>query len=97
MFTTALHSPKQKNGPECGKCSTIDTGDYYVTHAVRTFKTTCNVGARINFEFTFQLMTVGLLNTEGFQNCTRSKGFLEHLEALLYTTVLKISMFGVKL
>jgi len=53
-----------------------------------------------NFEFTFQLLTVGLLNTEGFQNLKyfiRSKGFLEHLEALLHPTVLKISAFCVKL
>jgi len=63
-------------------------------------KTTCNVRARKNFEFTFQLMTAGLLNTEGFNNlkyCIRSKGFLQHLEALLYPTVLEISAFGVKL
>jgi len=56
--------------------------------------------ARNNFEFTFQLMTVGLLNTEGFQNlnyCIRNKRFLEHLEACLYPTVLEISAFGVKL
>jgi len=48
----------------------------------------------------FQLMTTGLLNTEEFQNlkyCIWSKGFLEHLEALLYLTVLEISAFGVKL
>ena len=78
----------------------IDTDDYYIIHALRTFKTTCNVRARNNLKFTFQLMTVGLLNTEGFENlkyCIRSKGFLEHLEALLYPTVLEISMFGVKL
>jgi len=68
MFTTVLHSRKQKNCCECGKRSTIDTGDYYVTHAVRTFKTICNVQARKNFKFTCQLMTTGLLNTEGFQN-----------------------------
>jgi len=45
-------------------------------------------------------MTVRLLNTEGFQNlkyCIRSKGFLEHLEALLHPTVLEISTFSVKL
>jgi len=73
---------KQKNARECWKPSTIDTGDYYVTHALRTFETTCNVGARNNFEFTFQLMTAGLLNAEGFQNlkhCIRSNGFSEHL------------------
>jgi len=64
---------------------------------VRTFKTTCNARGRNHFEFTFQLMTVRLLNTEGFQNlkyCIRSKEFLEHLEALLYHTVLEISAFG---
>ena len=85
---------KQKNGRECRKSSTIDTGDYDVTHAVHTFKTTCKVRARNNFEFTFQLITAGLLNTEEFQNlkyCIRSKGFLEHLEILLYPTVLEIS------
>jgi len=73
---------KQKNAHECGKPSTIDTGDYYVTHALHTFETTCNVRVSNNFEFTFQLMTTGLLNTEGFQNlkhCIRSKGFSEHL------------------
>jgi len=73
---------KQKNGREWGKPSKIDTGDHYVTHAVRTFKTTCNVWARNNFEFTFQLMIAGLLNAEGFRNlkyCIRSKGFLEYL------------------
>ena len=78
----------------------IDTGDYYITHALRMFKTTCNMRARNNFEFKFQLMTVGLLNTEGFQNlkyCIGSKGFLEHPKALLYLTVLEISTFGVKL
>jgi len=91
---------KQKNGHECRKPSTIDTGDYDVTHAVHTFKTTCNARARNNFKFTFQLMTAGLLNTEEFQNlkyCIRSKGFLEHLEILLYPTVLEISTLGVKL
>ena len=91
---------KQKNGRECRKPSTIDTGDYDVTHAMHTFETTCNVPARNNFEFTLLLMTAGLLNTEGFQKlkyCIRSKGFLEHLEILLYPTVLEISTFGVKL
>jgi len=55
---------------------------------------------RNNFEFTFQLMTAALLNTKGFQNlkyCIRSKGFLEHPEALMYPTVLEISTLGVKL
>jgi len=50
-----------------------------------------------NFEFTFQLMTVALLNTTGFQNlrhCIRSKGFSEHLETFLYPTVYEISMFS---
>jgi len=58
-------------------------------------RTGCN-----NFEFTFQLMTAGLLNTEGFQNLKyyiKSKRFLDHLEALLYSTILEISTFGVKL
>jgi len=54
---------------------------------------------RNNFEFTFQLMmAAGLLNTEGFQNLKyfiRSKAFLEHLEALLYPTVLEIYTLGV--
>ena len=69
---------KHKNGRECRKPCTIDTGDYDVTHAVNKFKTTCNVRARNNIEFTFQRMTAGLLNTEGFQNlkyCLRSKDF----------------------
>jgi len=60
----------------------------------------CKVWARNNFEFSFQLMTAGLLNTEGFQNlkyCIRNKGFLEYIEALLYRTVLEISALGVKL
>ena len=73
---------KQKNARECGKPSTIDTGDYYVKHALRTFETTCNVRYRNHLQFTFQLMTAGLLNVEGFQNlkhCIRSKGFSEHL------------------
>jgi len=59
-----------------------DTGDYYITHTLRTFETTCNVRARNNFKFPFQLMTAGLLNAEGFQNlkhCIRSKGYSEHL------------------
>ena len=85
MFTTSLHSLKQvENGRKCGKRSTIDAGDYYVTHAMHTFETTCNVPARNNFEFTLLLMTAGLLNTEGFQKlkyCIRSKGFLEHQKA----------------
>ena len=53
-----------------------------------------------DFEFMFQLMTVGLLNTKGFQNLKyfiRSKGFLGHQEALFYLTILEISAFGVKL
>ena len=39
------------------------------------------------------VMTVALLNAEGFQNlkyCIRSMGFLEHLEAFLYPTVHEI-------
>jgi len=43
------------------------------------FKITCNAGACNNVEFMFQLMTAGLLNTEGFQNfkyCIRSKGLI---------------------
>jgi len=66
------------------------------TQCART-QITCNAWACNNFEFTFQLMTVGLLNTKGFQNlkyCIRSKGFLEHLEAFLYPTVCEISLFG---
>jgi len=50
-----------------------------------------------NFKFMFQLMTVGLLNTKGFQNlkhCIRNMRFFEHLEAFLYPTVHEISMFG---
>jgi len=72
-------------------------GNYYVTLTVCTFKITCNAQACNNFELTFQLMTVCLLNTNGFQNlkyCIRSKGFLEHLEAFLYPTVHEISVFG---
>jgi len=56
------------------------------------FKITCN-----NFEFTFQLMPVGLLNTKGFENlkcCIRSKGFVEHLKPILYPTVHEISVFS---
>jgi len=52
---------------------------------------------RNNFEFTFQLMAVPLLNTKGFQNfkcCFRNKGFLEHLEAFLYPTVHEMSVLG---
>jgi len=50
-----------------------------------------------NFEFTFQLMTAGLVNTKGFQNlkyCIRSQGLLEHLEAFLYPTVHEIAMLS---
>jgi len=60
-------------------------------------KITRNARARNNFEFTFQLVTVALLNTKGFQNlkyCIRNKGFLEHLEAFLYPTVHEISVIG---
>jgi len=45
-------------------------------------------------------MTVGLLNTEGFRNLKyfiRNEGFLEHLETLLYPTVLETFAFSVKL
>jgi len=49
-----------------------------------------------NFKFMFQLITVGLLN-KNLKYCIRSKGFLEHPEALLYPTVLQIFAFGVKL
>jgi len=44
----------------------------------------------------FQLITVALLNTKGFQNlknCIKSKGFLD-LEAFLYPTVHEFSMFS---
>jgi len=61
------------------------------------FKITCNVRARNNFEFMFQLITIALLNTTGFhylKYCIRSKGFLEHLEEFLYPTVHEISVFG---
>jgi len=79
MFTTALHSSKQaEKWPRVWKPFMIGTGDYYVTHAVRTFKTTCDVRVHNNFEFAFQLMTVALLKTKGFQNlkyCIRSKRF----------------------
>jgi len=77
--------------------STTNMGNYYITHTVYMFKLTCNAWTRNNFKFTFQLMTVGLLNIKGFQNlgyCIRSKGFLEHLEAFLYHTVHGISVFG---
>jgi len=59
---------KQKNDRKCGKRSTTNTGNYYITPAVCTFKMTCNARACNNIEFTFQLMTVDLLNTKGFQN-----------------------------
>jgi len=88
---------KQKNGRKCEKRSTTNTRNYYVTLAVCTFKIACNALACNNFEFTFQLMTVALLNTKGFQHlkyCIRSKGFLEHLEAFLYSTVHEIFMLG---
>jgi len=82
---------------EVRKRSSTDANNYYVTHAVCMFNITCNARARNNFEFTFQLTTVALLNTKGFQNlkyCTRSKGFSEHLEAFLYPIVHEISLFG---
>jgi len=42
-------------------------------------------------------MTVGLLNPAGFQNLKyQHQGIFRHLEALLYPTVLEISVFGVK-
>jgi len=72
-------------------------GNYYITYVVHAFKITCNAQAHNNFEFIFQLMTIALLNTKGFQNskyCIRSKGFLEHLKAFLYPAVHEISMFG---
>jgi len=48
--------------------------------------------------FMFKLMTVGWLSTAGFQRLhIRTKVYLEHLEKLLYPTVLKIFMLGVKL
>jgi len=76
--------------------------NYYIKHAVRMFKITCNTQAHNNFKVMFQLITIGFLNTEQFQNLKykysiTSKGFLEHLKALLYPTVLEISMFSVKL
>jgi len=60
-------------------------------------KIICHARACNNFEFTFQLMTVSLLNTKGFH--IRRKGLLEHLEAFLYPTVHEISCvwFVVKL
>jgi len=45
------------------------------------------------YECTFQLMTVALLNTKGFQNLKyyiRSKAFLEYLQAFSYPTVHEI-------
>jgi len=38
------------------------------SHTQCARKITCNALARNNFEFTFQLMTVALLDTKGFQN-----------------------------
>jgi len=74
-----MYSPKQaENGRMCTKRSTTNTGNYYVTQAVCMFKITCNAQARNNFQFMFQLMTVGLLNTNGFQNlkyCTGARDF----------------------
>jgi len=100
MFTTALHSPKQTEKRPRVQETFHNWYRWFLHHTVHLFNTTCNVRARNNFKFMFQLMTVGLLNTEGFHNlkyCIRSKGFLEHLETLLYPTVLEISAFGVKL
>jgi len=90
VFPTAVYIPKQQenNGHKCGKRSPANTGNYYVRYAVSTSDNMQCTG-RNNFEFTFQLMTVTLLNTKGFQNlkyCIRNKGFLEHLEAFLYPT-----------
>jgi len=95
--SACIFQSKQKNGCKCGKRFMTNMGNYYITHAVCTFKITCNAQACNNFEFTFQLMTVALLNTKGFQNlkyCIRSKRFLEHPEAFLYPTDHDISMFG---
>jgi len=44
-----------------------------------------------NFDFTFQLTAVGLIEN------IRTKVFLEHKETLLYPMVLELSMFGIKL
>jgi len=61
-------------------------------------KITCIVRPHNNLTFTFQLMTVSLLNTAGYQNFNyQAKGVCEHLEALLYPIVLEISMLGIKI
>jgi len=48
--------------------STTNTGNYYITHTVCTFKNNMQCTGCNNFEFMFQLMTVGLLNHKGFHN-----------------------------
>ena len=68
MYTTALQSPKQTEKWPRVQETFHNWYRRLLRHTVRTFKTTCNVWARNNFKFMFQLMTVGLLNTEGFQN-----------------------------
>ena len=78
---------QKNNGCKCGKRSTTNTDDYYVTRALRTFEITCKCKGRNNLEFTFHLMTFSLLNSERFQNLKyfiRSKGFLAHLEKQFY-------------
>jgi len=61
-------------------------------------KIPCNTRPRNNFAFAFQLMAVGLLNTAGVQNLKyQDQGIFITLEAVLYPTVLEISMYGVKL
>jgi len=46
----------------------INQGLLYVTHTLHTVKITYSVWLHNNFEFTFQLMTIGLLSTAEFHN-----------------------------
>ena len=65
---------KQKNGCKCEKRSLTNTRNYCITLAVCAFKITCNALARINFEFTFELMTVALLKTKAFKILFQEQG-----------------------
>jgi len=100
VFTTALRSTyvlcKQKQGRKCDKCSSTDRRLLRRTHSAQVKHTVLCI-ARLckNFAFTFQLMTVGLLNTAGIQKLK----YQDHgiFRTSSHPTVLQISVFSVKL
>jgi len=72
------------NGRKCGEHSRTDTDNCYITHTVCMLKITYIECPSSDFKFMFQLMTGALLRTAGFQTLKiRTKGLLEHLEALI--------------